>query len=362
MPWRFSGGGRLPPDSSSPPLKISIVIATYNRVSTLARTLPSVLDQDFPADQREVIVVDDGSTDATAEYLRTAVPACRLAVIRRPHRGPAAARNAGIFAASGELVLLLDDDMLCGPSLVSGHVAANREHQTAVVLGPITLASGSRDSIALTRLKSHPDRNTAGRGDSPVSKYQAWATNCSVPRRVLLAQGGYDENLPTHEDADLAIRLWEAGARFQFEPALALRELYDKAARTLVKHDSRSLGRGEVRLCRKHPGYLPYSRVAHLSSFAFGPWLIRAACRLPFSPEPLLRPIQYLAEHLPGALARRVATDLLKCRMAVEELRAMVEESGSWRCFHERFAVYLRRGAPAQRGVSQASIPEVNRG
>jgi glycosyltransferase involved in cell wall biosynthesis len=346
-------------------LKISIVIATYNRVAILARTLPTVLDQDFPAHQREVIVVDDGSTDATADYLRTAGGACRMAVIQRPHRGPAAARNAGIFAAAGDLLLLLDDDMLCGRSLVGGHVAAHRGQQAVVVFGPIALASESPDTTALMRLKSHPDRNTAGRGDAPVSKYQAWATNCSMPRRLALAQGGYDETLLTHEDADLAIRLWEAGARFQFEPALAIRELYDKPAHTLIKGDARLLGRGEVRLCRKHPGYLPYSRVAHLSKFAFGPWFIRAACRLPFSAQPLLGPIQYLAQRLPGASGSRMATHILKCRMAIEELRAMVEECGSWRCFQERFAVYLG-GAPvtrpAQSGASQASIPEVNRG
>ena len=324
-------------------MKVSIVIATYNRQAILARTLPTVLDQDFPADQREVIVVIDGSTDATVHYLQTVQSPCRLVILQRPHGGAAAARNAGILAASGELMVLLDDDMLCERSLISGHVAAHERTPGALVFGPIFVAAESERSVAVDWLNLHGDRNTVGSNAAPRSKYRAWATNCSIRRSVLIAQGGYDEHLLTHEDADLGIRLWEAGVRFQFEPTLAISELYDKTPRRLAGLEARQLGRNKVLLCRKHPGYRPHSRQAHLRGSTLGSMLIWLACRLPVSPEPLLRPFQFVAERsLPARQAQSLAMQLFRCRLAIEEVRGTLEESGSWRAFHRGFGIRLR--------------------
>ena len=119
-------------------MKISVVIPTYNGRKVLARTLPNVLEQDLAPADYEVVVVVDGSTDGTVEFIRTLNPRpVRLRVVEQPNRGPGAARNTGIKAARGELVLLMDDDMLCDPDLARRHVAAHQRAGTNLVFGPV---------------------------------------------------------------------------------------------------------------------------------------------------------------------------------------------------------------------------------
>lgn len=87
-------------------LAVSVVIPTYNRARLLQRPLRSALSECRPGD--EIIVVDDGSTDATEKTVRSFGPAVRY--VRGEHRGAGAARNAGVAAAAGDLVAFLDSD------------------------------------------------------------------------------------------------------------------------------------------------------------------------------------------------------------------------------------------------------------
>src|SRR5207248_7732723 len=88
----------------------------------------------------EVVVVDDGSTDGTMDYLHSVSAGCGLEVIGQEPRGPAAARNAGIAAAGGDLVLFLDDDIRCDRGLVAEHVRGHAHEPGVLVHGPIFLA------------------------------------------------------------------------------------------------------------------------------------------------------------------------------------------------------------------------------
>ena len=117
--------------------KLSVVIPTRNRRALLARTLPTVLAQDLPPKDYEVVVVSDGSTDGTVEFLQelSRTSPVTLRILDRPHQGIAAAENAGIDAARGLVVMILDDDTLCGSSLMRQHVAAHDGH-ARVVFGP----------------------------------------------------------------------------------------------------------------------------------------------------------------------------------------------------------------------------------
>jgi glycosyltransferase involved in cell wall biosynthesis len=93
---------------------ISVIIPTYNRRPLLAETLASVLAQTHT--DREVIVADDGSTDDTLAYLRTEA----VVVISQSHAGvPAAARNAGLAHARGDLIAFLDSDDLWEPTALA---------------------------------------------------------------------------------------------------------------------------------------------------------------------------------------------------------------------------------------------------
>src|SRR5215510_13897684 len=89
----------------------SIIIPTYNRLPYLKKTLDSIWEQSFT--DFEVIVVDDGSTDGTADYLRELGGSVEL--LRQENRGPGAARNLGVMHARGEYIAFLDSDDLWFP-------------------------------------------------------------------------------------------------------------------------------------------------------------------------------------------------------------------------------------------------------
>jgi Glycosyl transferase family 2 len=98
-------------------LPVSVPIDTYNHERFIEKAITSVLDQDFPAAQREIIVVDDGSTDNTPEIVRRFEPQVRY--IRKTNGGQASAFNAGIPECQGEIIAFLDGDDFWLPSKLS---------------------------------------------------------------------------------------------------------------------------------------------------------------------------------------------------------------------------------------------------
>ncbi len=93
-------------EMSSP--TVSVVVNTYNHERFIAQALQSVLDQTFPADQMEIIVVDDGSTDSTPQIIQTFLP--RIRYIRKENGGQVSAFHAGVAEARGDIVAFLDGD------------------------------------------------------------------------------------------------------------------------------------------------------------------------------------------------------------------------------------------------------------
>src|SRR4029434_503167 len=89
-------------------VQLSVLIDTYNHERLIEAAIASVLEQDFPASEREVIVVDDGSTDRTAEIVRRFEPKVRL--IQKQNGGQASAFNLGIPECRGEAIVFLDGD------------------------------------------------------------------------------------------------------------------------------------------------------------------------------------------------------------------------------------------------------------
>ena len=92
---------------------VSVIIPTYNHVDYVAETLETVFAQTFG--DYEVIVVNDGSPDGTAEVLRPSREAGRIRYIEQANAGQAAARNRGLAEARGEFIAFLDDDDLWPP-------------------------------------------------------------------------------------------------------------------------------------------------------------------------------------------------------------------------------------------------------
>ncbi len=181
---------------------VSVVIPAYNSCACIGRALRSVLAQDYAA--REIIVVDDGSEDRTAEAVRAFGSAVRL--VRREHAGAAAARNAGIAASTGEHIAFLDaDDEWLAGRLSSGVDPMIDDHGAGMTY---CLSIGQRPDGTRVRLNEEYERHRAFPRILWPSPFQFTpATTC---RRAVLEQaGGFDESLAAWEDQDLWIRMAE---------------------------------------------------------------------------------------------------------------------------------------------------------
>jgi GT2 family glycosyltransferase len=239
---------------AQPALALSVVVCTYQRLAGLRDSLPAVLAQDPVPGGSETIVVVDGSTDGTSEWLAgQRAPGLRAVV--QENRGLAAARNRGASEARGRAVLFLDDDVHPSPGLARAH-AARQAGGEAVVLGPLPLLRRGRVSFlaeGVDRWAAELARRLADPGYEPRLNDFCFA-NASVARAILRRTGGFDERFREYgnEDLDYGWRLLQGGFPIVFAPEAVARQHYVKDFRTWVR-EWRSVGRADVALWRRHP-------------------------------------------------------------------------------------------------------------
>src|SRR6266478_3917579 len=101
---------------------VTALIDTYNHEAFIEEAIASALQQDFPASETEILVLDDGSTDRTPEIVRKFAPRVRL--LRKQNGGQASAFNAGIPEARGEIVAFLDGDDWWAPGKLTAVASA----------------------------------------------------------------------------------------------------------------------------------------------------------------------------------------------------------------------------------------------
>lgn len=240
--------------------RLSIVVPTLNRRDSVLRLLGALHAQTASPSDFEAIVVVDGSTDGTLDAVRAHAAPYALRAIDLPRSGRARARNEGVRAAAGDVVLFLDDDMEPAPALVAVHLAANTGTDVLGVVGavplvvppnapPIVRYRAAAFSRKLDRLATRRDSLAFG---------DVYSGNLSIRRDRLLAAGGYDEAFDAygHEDYELALRLGRDGGRFVYSPDALANQYYDKTLRGLAA-DVQSEGRTAVHFARKHPEVLP---------------------------------------------------------------------------------------------------------
>ena len=189
-------------------LRVSVVIATYERRALLLRCVDALLAQTLPPSQYEIVIVDDGSSRGAREQVLAAL-ATRRRLRRAPtlrflwmpaNRGPAAARNCGILAARGDVVAFTDDDTVPRPDWLQAGLAAIAAGADAV--------AGAVD-VPLPAVPTDYERDAAG-----LSNAGFVTANAFVRRDLLAAIGGFDERFRCawREDTDLCFRLRASGA------------------------------------------------------------------------------------------------------------------------------------------------------
>lgn len=194
----------------NPACRVSVVIPTYNRVPYLGDAIRSVLAQ--AADDVEIIVVDDGSTDRTEELVGAFDPG--LIYLRVPHRGqPAATRNSGLQVARGDFIALLDSDDLFLPGKLARQCAALAANTDVALVYSNGYFFRDDPSVAISRvLDGLPSPSGDGFADLLRGSFLVPAVTL-IRRSCLDAVGGFDEALTLRgvEDYDLWLRL---AARF----------------------------------------------------------------------------------------------------------------------------------------------------
>jgi GT2 family glycosyltransferase len=234
--------------------EISVVIPTYNRFETLSRVIPTLLAQDLEPSQYELLVCDSNSTDATAQYVAgVAASHPNVRFLPGAYSGRAAARNAGIASARGEVVLFNDADIFASPDLLSTHL---RRHRAAFGIAVVGLEVQVKDFADYLDKRDHPLR----RGHlHPLSRKKlSWlyflTGNASARRDDLLRAGGFDESFTGygHEDLELGYRLHVMGIQILYEPAAVNYHCQD-VSYTDQSLKMRLAGRSTARFYAKHP-------------------------------------------------------------------------------------------------------------
>jgi glycosyltransferase involved in cell wall biosynthesis len=199
--------------------KVSIIVPTRNRRDWLYQALRSVREQTWP--DKEIVVVDEASTDDTVTMLEANFPEARL-VRHETARGPSAARNSGVTAATGKWILFLDDDDIIHPDHLEALVTASREAPAgAVVSGRWRRFAVMADKVRLGPIVcAPPDRrglDTLAEILEPMGEGTICGHSLLWPRQ-LLTKVPWDERLSANGDSDFFGRTILAGAQIVGRP------------------------------------------------------------------------------------------------------------------------------------------------
>ena len=308
---------------------VSVVIPVHNRRGFVLDTVRSVLAQTWP--HLEVIVVDDGSTDGSADLLEETF-GDRIRVIRLPtNQGRSTARNTGWALARGELVAFLDSDDLWAPDKLARQVPCFADPAVALVHTWVAKidANGApleADSAALAREFAL----AAARGSDYAGLTETWCRMYTsavlVRREALRTSGGFDPRISNFEDWDVLWRIARSGRVIAIEEPLVMHRTHP--GNTVTRWVA--VAEPWLHVCRKHLAELPRSgdprtrRARHnlLLNLSLGEywrrnrwpsrrWMWRA---LLADPRPLRNPGYYMwgAPLLHAFLPRPVADALVK--------------------------------------------------
>ncbi|MDW3214145.1 MAG: glycosyltransferase family 2 protein [Ilumatobacteraceae bacterium] len=323
---------------------ISVVVPTFNRCERLHRVLTSLANQEVAADY-EVIVVSDGSTDGTDEYLRSEQLPLPVVAVTQENQGPAATRNHGVQRARGRLILFLDDDVVADPGLLQAHLDAHaRFDGGVVVIGPML----DPPDHAMTSWVVWEQRMLAKqyqameKGKYAATARQFYTGNASLLRADFDAAGGFDSRFRRAEDVELAFRLDDNGLAFRYEPrAVGLH--YAERSHEAWIDTARVYGHNDVVFARDLGHRFIYGVIRE--SYSAHHFTLRVLTQLALASGPIdcfvTRRLAALVEAYPEGRRRKIMGYVLSAQYCLEYHRGVTEELGSVRDFR-RLVIFRR--------------------
>ena len=227
-------------------VSVSVVIPAYNAAATIGECMAALDRQSIPRTEYEVIVVDDGSTDATADI------AARhgALVLKQPNSGPAVARNKGIAAARGAIVLFTDADCAPAADWIQQMIAPLVDSR---ILGVKGVYRTRQANLAARFIQiEYEDRYDYTACSEYVDFVDTYAAG--YRRDALLDSGGFDTHFPfaSVEDQELSFRLAEAGHKMVFNPQAIVYHRHPESWRRYAQRKYK-IGYWKTLVLRLHP-------------------------------------------------------------------------------------------------------------
>lgn len=240
-------------------LWVSVVVATFNRQALLRRLLGKLDAQTLAPERYEVVAVDDGSEEDVRGALSDVSVRYGLRIERQANAGAAAARQRGVEAARGKIIVFLDDDMDVASTFLEKHLeghAALGDFSRSVVLGRLRPDANLADMPLFERFYARvmaAQNDTFATGKEPVRGHNIYTGNVSMPRELFLRAGGFDPAFRALEDEELGVRLEKAGAVFAF--ANEAESIHGSDWTSMKKWMARAHRDGiyQTKLAKKHP-------------------------------------------------------------------------------------------------------------
>lgn len=252
-------GGKAAPE-------LSVIVPTFNRRPKLALCLAALQAQTLPHGYFEVIVVDDGSNDGTELYVQSLKTDFALRYLRQKNAGAGAARRKGVEKATGKYLVLINDDTIAHPEMLTEHLRVQRAYTNIrmAVLGNFQYSSeASRRALTeflSTREFMFPQAQMHA---GSFYNFNHFITcNLSVRRDLVLAVGSFDPEFRVGEDTDLGFRLeGRAGAQVLYHPAAEARHEHLEIGMAAMVARAKAYGPAYLRLFEKYPPLLSAIRL-----------------------------------------------------------------------------------------------------
>ncbi len=226
---------------------VSVIVPAFNAAGTLDDCLAALLAQSVARSSYEIIVVDDGSLDATADV---AARYCDEGVqlVRQPNQGAASARNMGVAHAGGDLLLFTDSDCVPQPDWIERMVAAFADPETVGAKG--TYLTGQRRLVARFVQIEYEDRYDRMRNQERIDFIDTYSAG--YRRDIFQQNGGFNVAVRFVEDQEFSFRLAEKGYKLVFVPEARVSHLHDQDVFEYVERKF-NIGVWKARVMQRHP-------------------------------------------------------------------------------------------------------------